>query len=115
MSKDRDIKHLEQTIGRLDATIKDNSKEIERYQLSIRDMVGMIENLDADAMRARTLKKDKQIELEHLIESDKEDKNTLVELTTALDYLKNGPPDVKAFMNPRPASEMKITAYGVAP
>jgi chromosome segregation ATPase len=113
MTKDRDIRELERAVKQLEANIKDNSKEVERYKLSIRELISMSESFDADARKARARRKDKQIELEHLVEADKEDKETLKELTTALEYLKNGPPEVKAFMNPRPASEKKITAYGV--
>jgi predicted RNase H-like nuclease (RuvC/YqgF family) len=113
MKRDRDIRELDRAVKQLDANIKDNAKEIERYKSSIRELISMSESFDADARKARSRTKDKQIELEHLIEADKEDREKLEELTTALEYLKNGPPEVKAFMNPRPASEKKITAYGV--
>ena len=113
MTRNSDIRELDRAVKQLEANIKDNSKEVERYKSSIREFIRMAESLDADAMKARSRTKEKQIELEQLIEADKEDREKLEELTTALEYLKNGPPEVKAFMNPRPVTELKITAYGV--
>jgi len=108
MKRERDIRELERAVKQLDTNLKDNSKEMERYKSSIREHIIMADRLDVDAMKARCWSKEKQIELEHLVEADNEDREKLEELTAALEYLKNGPPNVKAFNNPRPATVQKI-------
>jgi len=111
MSFNRDIRYLDRSIAKLEKNIAENSKELERYKISISNSISIIESLDADIMSERNSNKEKNVELNTLIEDDENDRYQLEELRIAFEYLKNGKPDVKAFNNPRPASEKKISFF----
>ena len=113
MTRDRDIRELEHKISNLELTLAQNEKDADIYRASMISSMCIIEDLEGDLASEKLDMESKRDELRALIGYDKEERTELTELTAALEYLKNGPPEVKAFMNPRPASEKKITAYGV--